>query len=266
VVSPFEQFQPVSQGAFDMLFTVQPYHIGTTSVSMGVYALEPDPVKWRKEGVFDHIDKEYQRHNLKLLAMVPATTPGVGAFQAVLKEPIVPGDKPLAGRKIRGNANFRPMTEAMGGTTVVLAGGEIYAALQRGVIEGAFWPVIGAVDFKWYEVAPVMMRPTFGSSVHFILINLNKWNGLTQAQKNVLATEGEKQELAGQRALEDRLNKEIEDLKKLGTKETTIDAALAKKFYKLFNEAFWQSAEESKATGEQAKAFHAFARSKGLAE
>jgi TRAP-type C4-dicarboxylate transport system substrate-binding protein len=266
VVTPFEQFQPVSQGAFDLLFTVQPYHIGTTSVSMGVYALSPDPVKWRQVGVFDHVDKEYQRHNLKLLAMIPATTPGVGAFQLLLKEPMAPGDKPLNGRKIRGNANFKPMLEAMGGSSVTLAGGEIYSALQRGVVEGVSWPVIGAVDFKWYEVATYMTRPTFGSSVHFLLMNLNKYNALSATQKATLLAEAEKTELSGQKVLEERLNKEIVDLKKLGVKETTLDPAAAAKFYKLFNEAFWQSAEESKATGEQAKAFRAFARSKGLTE
>ena len=53
VVPAPEQFQPVQKGAFDMLFTVQPWHNNVSSASMGIYALEPDPDGWRKNGLFD---------------------------------------------------------------------------------------------------------------------------------------------------------------------------------------------------------------------
>ncbi len=102
VVPVFEQFQPLASGAFDLLFTVQPYHLGNTSVSFGLWALEPNPVKWREDGVWDFIDREYARHNVKMIAVVSQSRPGVGIFHALMKEPLAAsGD--FQGRKIRGN-------------------------------------------------------------------------------------------------------------------------------------------------------------------
>src|SRR6185295_4037229 len=53
VVNAFQQFQPASSGAFDLFFTVQPYHLGTTSVSFGIYSVDPDPEAFREAGVID---------------------------------------------------------------------------------------------------------------------------------------------------------------------------------------------------------------------
>lgn len=268
VVPPFEQLTPVGQGAFDLLVTNSAYYIGVTSVSQGVQGLEGTPSEWRKTGVFDWLDKDFQRHNLKLLAIVPSTTleSGVGAFQGLLKEPVRPGDKPLAGRKIRGTPTFQPMLEAMGASTVFLPGPDTYPALQRGTVEGVFWPVIGAVDFKWYEVAPYMMRPTFGNASHIILMNLTKFNALTPEQRKIVLTEMEKQETDGAKALEGQVLREIAELKKFGVKETVIDPKIAEPLLEIFKQGFWQVAENAKSTPEQAKAFHAFARSKGMAK
>jgi TRAP-type C4-dicarboxylate transport system substrate-binding protein len=268
VVPPFEQVQPVRQGAFDLLHTNSAYYIGVTSVSHGIQGLEGDPVQWRQLGIFDYVDKDFQRLNLKLLAIVPTTTPtsGIGAFQGLLKEPIRPGDKPLAGRKIRGTPTFQPMLEAMGASMVFLSGPDTYPALQRGTVEGVFWPVIGAVDFKWYEVAPYMMRPTFGGATHMLLMNLTKFNSLSPDQQKILLTEGQKQESSAQKSMEARVLQEIEELKKRGVKETVIDPNIAAPFLAIFKQGFWQTAENAKATPEEAKAFHAFARSKGLAK
>src|SRR5439155_23342435 len=100
VVNAFQQFQPASSGAFDMLFSVQPYHVGTTSVSFGIYAMDPDPVKFRQSGVFDYLAKEYERFNLKLLAIIPGQSAGIGAYQVMLRDPVGP-DGDLKGRRLR---------------------------------------------------------------------------------------------------------------------------------------------------------------------
>ena len=268
VVPPFEQFQPVSKGAFDLLFTNSAYYIGVSSVSQAVQGLNGTPAQWRQVGIVDWLDKHYQGHNLKILAIVPTTTSesSEGAFQALLKEPVRPGDKPLAGRKIRGTPTFKPLIDAMGGSLVVLSAPDIYPGLQRGTVDGVMWPVIGAVDFKWYEVAPYLMKPTFGTAIHMLFINLDKFKSLTPEQQKMLLAEGEKLETSGQKALEARGLAEIEELKKRGMKDTTVDPKIAAPLLEIFKQGFWETAESAKSTPEHAKAFHAFARSKGMAK
>ncbi len=264
VVNAFEQFEPVVKGAFDMLFTVQPYHIGTTSVSMGIYAMVADPEGWRKNGIYDFLDKEYQRNGLKLLAIISSALPGAGAFQAVLKQEIPPGGD-LKGRKLRGNRVYQPMMEHLGASVVTLQGGEVYSAMQKGVIEGVFWPVTGAVDFKWYEQAKFMMVPRFGASYHFLLMNLGRFNKLSPAEQQIFVDEGRNIEIPGMKALNDDMEKAIAELRKRGMRETTLDKAKFDQAYKIFLDGLWETALSSRATGAQAKQFHELAKSKGLA-
>lgn len=268
VVPPFEQLQPVSKGAFDLLFSNSGYYIGVSSVSHAVQGLTGTPAQWRQAGIFEWIDKHYEGHNLKVLAIVPTTTSASseGAFQALLKEPVRPGDKPLAGRKIRGTPTFKPLIEAMGGSLVVLSAPDIYPGLQRGTVDGVMWPVIGAVDFKWYEVAPYLMKPTFGTAIHMLFINLDKFKSLTPAQQKILLAEGEKLETTGQKALEARGLTELEELKKRGMKDTTVDPTIAAPLLEIFKQGFWETAESAKSSPDQAKALHALARSKGMAK
>jgi TRAP-type C4-dicarboxylate transport system substrate-binding protein len=265
VVNAFEQFEPVAKGAFDMLFTVQPYHIGTTSVSMGLYALVADPEGWRKNGIYDFLDKEYQRHGLKLLGIISSARPGVGAYQAVLKQEISKGGD-LKGRKLRGNRLYQPMMENLGASVVTLQGGEVYSAMQKGVIEGVFWPVSGAVDFKWYEQAKFMMRPRFGYSYHFLLMNMARYNKLSPGEQQILGDEGRKIEISGMNELDDSMEKEVAELVKRGMRETTLDKAKFDQAYKVFTDGIWATATSSRATGEQAKQFYELAKSKGLAK
>lgn len=262
VVNPFEQLAPVSQGAFDILFTVQPYHAGTSSVSLASYALRPLLEEWRSTGVFDFLDKEYARHNLKLLAVIANTKDGTGAFQYVLKKPL--GDSgDFSGLKLRGNRVYQPMIEFLNGSMVTLPGGEIYSALQRGVVDGAAWPVTGAVDFKWYEVSDHMLRPVFGYSYHFVLANMDKWKSLTDEQRNVLTEAGEAIEKTGTDRLHQRQAEEIAKLKELGMKETHLPPEKAGPAIKRFFEGFWESAAAYKASAEQVKAFRAFVEKNG---
>ncbi len=263
VVSGFEQFQPVSKGAFDMLFTVPSYHLGTSAVSHALQALEPQPELWRTNGVYEFADKEYQRHNLKLLAIISNTLPGKGVFHAMLKQPLGPaGD--LAGRKLRGNSNYQGIAETMGASMVVLQGGEVYSALQRGVIDGVFFSVLGSTDFKWYEQGRFMTRPRFGYGLFFLLMNVDRFNKLGPADQRIFVEEGRKLEISSMKVLDQRTDQEEADLLKHGVKETPFNKDKFDKASQAHAEGLWKTALASKASGEQVRALLDLVRSKGL--
>lgn len=73
---------------------------------------------------------------------------------------------------------------------MVLPPAEIYSALEKGVVDGAAWPVIGALDYGWYEVAGYFLRPTFGTATYMILMNLGTWTGLDEAEQTMLLEQG----------------------------------------------------------------------------
>ena len=61
VVPGFEQLQPVKAGVFDLLFTHGGYHMGSKGLAAIMDAMNADPVGKRTSGVWDHLDKFYQK-------------------------------------------------------------------------------------------------------------------------------------------------------------------------------------------------------------
>jgi TRAP-type C4-dicarboxylate transport system substrate-binding protein len=92
----------------------------------------------------------------------------------------------FTGLKIRVTPVYKDVVEALGGTTVTTAPGEVYTALERGVVDGYGWPVTGIFDLGWEKVTKFRLEPAFYSVEVGVLVNLDVWKGLTDAQKKVL--------------------------------------------------------------------------------
>jgi len=184
-VPPFEQLQPVSAGAFDMIYTHPTYHQKGLS---GVAEIIPfDLAKWRSSGVWDYIDTFYQKtHNVKLLALVALGTEG---YHCYLKAPIsAQGD--WNGRKLRGVANQHAVIKALGGVPVVMPMGDVYTSIEKGVVDGGCAPANVMLATKHYEVAKYRVEPRFGLLVSMIGINLDRWNKLPKDQQEMLTKVG----------------------------------------------------------------------------
>ncbi len=241
VVPPFEQLQPVSAGVFDMLFSHGVYHGGSKGIALVVDAIDPDMAKRRSSGIWDFIDSYYQKHNnVKLIGLSPSSNQGYHIF---LKKPLSAGND-LKGRKIRGTQSYHGVIRMLGGSPVVLPGGQIYTALQKGVIDGAAWPAAGMLSMKHFEVAKYRVRPTFGTSNLVFLANLDKWKKLTAAEQKVLLDAGAKTErempAIGDRILAD----EDAKLNKLGLKITKFSPETYKRVKATWNSSLWDLANK----------------------
>jgi TRAP-type C4-dicarboxylate transport system substrate-binding protein len=259
-VPPFEQLQPTAAGAFHFLFTHGAYHFGTTPYLAAVEAMGGDRDKRRAAGVSDMIDKHYQRYGLKLIAYT--MTPN-GGYQIFTRAPIsANGD--LQGRKIRGNATYQSVLTMLGASVVNLPPGELYSALDKGVVDGAAWPIHGLLDYKLNEVAKYLVRPAFGFTGYPIFMNLAAWNRLPDADRKILLDEGRK--------LEDRAHVEFGRLadeeekialSKAGMVITQMGPAQKAKLHQVWSDGLWDlAAQKSKKDIDELRAF---ARSKGLA-
>ncbi|AJE46813.1 TRAP transporter substrate-binding protein DctP [Celeribacter indicus] len=215
-IPPFEQFDPVSRGLFDVLFTIGSYHYNSLGIGMALDTLKGDLDDWREAGILDYVDQEYQKRGMKLLAILVDP----GGYQVVLKEPLT-GDA-LAGRKIRGTPSYHAALNNLGASPVVLPGSEIYPALERGTVDGAAWPIIGTVAFRWYEVADYIMRPSFGQSTYLVLVNLDTWNGLDEETRQQIETAAHDFEPTASDIFRGIVDGEVETLKENGMQETEL--------------------------------------------
>lgn len=91
----------------------------------------------------------------------------------------------FAGRKMRAGGPQALFFEAMGGTPVSLPGSEIYMSIRLGTIDGAFFDTGGTDDMKFHEVLDYAIMPGWCPAQHQeIYINLDKWNGLNDWQRD----------------------------------------------------------------------------------
>jgi len=97
-----------------------------------------------------------------------------------------PDKMDFTGLKIRVTPVYKDIVEAMGGTAITTAPGEVYTALERGVVDGYGWPVTGIFDLGWEKVTKYRLEPAFYSVEVNVLVNLDTWKGLTDAQRKVL--------------------------------------------------------------------------------
>ncbi|MEQ8603096.1 MAG: TRAP transporter substrate-binding protein DctP [Marivibrio sp.] len=256
-VPTFEQFEPVQAGVFDLLFTHPAYHAGVSALGLSIDAIDPDPAKRRDAGVIAFIDDHYRQHNLKLIA-APAT--GSEGFRYFMKAPIE-GTPAMQGLKIRGTVSYHPMIEALGGTPVVMSGGEVYSALQKGVIDGAAWGLTGAKDFKWYEVADYMADPTFGQVGVMIFMNLESWEALSAEEQAMLTRVGREIETASVERFDLLAKEETAALLDLGMKMTAFAPEEAERFDALWADGVWSV---STAKSDAATELRALAQEAGL--
>ena len=245
-VPPFQQIQPVSSGAFDMLHTHGVYHAGSKGLALVMDAVEPDLEKRRASGVWDYLDKYYQKHNKVKLVSLPIS--GTNGYQIVLRDALSP-ENDFKGRKIRGTQSYFGVIKALGGTPVVLPPAEVYSALEKGVVDGAAWPAAGIYTMKWYEVAHYRMRPTFGTSNTIVAVNLTVWGKLTAAEQKLLLDAGRAAETVMIKQGNVTLAKEEAELDKLGMKYAQLPPEKGAMVKQRWVTSLWEVAEQCCADG-----------------
>lgn len=238
VVPPFEQLEPVSSGVFDLHYTNPAYHAGDTMIGQIVDTTVADAEKRHASGLWDLIDKAYQKRNLKLIAAGPST-----GFQFLVRD--VSPDGTLKGLKIRSNPAYDGTIRALGGAPVQLPIGEVYTSMQSGLIDGTAFPVHGVVSAKMGEVSKFQVRPVFGQGTALVLMNLTKFNKLSpELQKKMLA--------AG-RQFEDTCFKVVAviaaadeaELVKSGVPTKRLNDTAASQINQYYNQSLWDQAAKT---------------------
>ena len=72
-----------------------------------------------------------------------------------------------------------------GGSPIFMVPGELYIALQRGVIDGYMLIYDIVYGLKLYEVAPYIMDSGFSNNIENVTMNLQKWNTLTKPDQEI---------------------------------------------------------------------------------
>lgn len=234
-VPVFEQLKPVREGLFDAVYTNSSYHLGEVAVGVGLDLYPASSKEMRAAGLFKILDEAYRKKaNVIYLA---GTANGVG-YSLYLKKKIDKAD--LTGLKIRTAPVYDPMIKALHGAPVRMPLGEIYSALEKGVMDGVMMMSIGVLDYKWYEVLKYIVRPRFGEVVCQILVNQDSWNRLPRDLQGTLTKTAIEIEDEGRALVMKWFESEEKELQRLGMEIVTLPPKEAEKFVNAYYERGWE--------------------------
>jgi TRAP-type C4-dicarboxylate transport system substrate-binding protein len=74
----------------------------------------------------------------------------------------------------------------MNAQVMTTAPGEVYTALERGVIDGYGWPIHALFDLNWQEKTKYRVDPGFYNAEVSLVMNLDKYKALTPKQREYL--------------------------------------------------------------------------------
>jgi len=153
---PFEVGNALRSGVVDIANVTGAFYTNVFVESDAWKLAERPMSELRRNGGFDYMAKLYdEKMNAIFLVRTLVNTP----FHLYLTKPITKAD--LTGFKLRITPVYRDFFTALGATVVQTAPGEVYTALERGVVDGYGWPIGGIFDFGWHEKTKYRVDPGF---------------------------------------------------------------------------------------------------------
>ncbi|MDB3955452.1 TRAP transporter substrate-binding protein [Alphaproteobacteria bacterium] len=250
LVPPLEIFDAVSSGAVDAGWSTAGYWAGKipavqffTAIPFGPNASEF--LAWYHEGGGKELwEGIYAEHNLRPVQCGIISPEASGWF----RNEITSVDD-LKGLKMRFFGLGAKVLDKIGVSTQLLAGGDIYPALELGTIDATEF-AMPSIDLElgFYQVAKHYYFPGWHqpASALELLINLDKWNALSDSQKAQIETTCTESVVKLLTMAESRQPKALEELKSKGVNlHRWPDEIL-----KTFENAWYEVVEEEAAKNE----------------
>lgn len=242
VVAYFDQFEQLGKGAFEIGHIPVNMAENLLPVTDALYLTEYTPMEMRENGTYEYMIGKYaEKMNLQFLGV----TSGEGYAYTFYTNFEVNSLDDFKGKTIRTAPIFVPVVEALGAGAVAMPGGEVYTALERGVIDGFGWSTVGAVDNAWYEVVDYRIEPPFFPCNIGIYVNKDAYDALPddlKAEVNRIAMEVEAEVYAG--LIGELVTKESATLEEKGMKTITLTGELADQWLALARDAGWKNLEK----------------------
>jgi TRAP-type C4-dicarboxylate transport system substrate-binding protein len=232
---PFETGNALKSGVIDIANSTGAFYTNVMPEADAWKLTERPMSELRKSGGYDYMAQLYAE---KMNAIFLARHVDGNPFHLYLTKPIASAD--LTGLKLRITPVYRDFFQALGATVVQTAPGEVYTALERGVVDGYGWPITGIFDLGWHEKTKYRVDPGFYSAEVSILVNKAAWDKLTDAQRGVLRKAGEQAEAEAVARFAEENAKDTKRQADAGIQTITFDAAAAAAYRTKAYQAGWE--------------------------
>jgi len=195
------------------------------------------PAELRVNGCLDYAQELCNKAGLYYLGASSPSEPQQQLALFVNKEIKTFND--LKGLKIAApGGDHKAMIEAFGSTCLPINFMDFYTGMERGTIDGYTIGVPGIQDFGLEPVTKYMLDELFTSNGAAFLVNMEKWNSLSQAHKDILTEAAKETEIEGVQVYKDLCDKVRKEISAAGVKVITFashDDSV--KYYKSYRDA-----------------------------
>ncbi len=243
-IAMFEQPNAVRDGVVDMVHTPGSFYGASVPEIDAMVAARKTPMEVRENGGAALMDAAHQkRFNVKHLGWID----GGIRFHIYNAKEFKFGDDgvvDLTGVKLRDNPIYHAFFEALNATTASMPSTEVYAALEKGVVDASAWTSIGILDLKWDKFLNYRLDPAFYNTDIGVIFNKDSWEALSpESQKLIqdVVIEWEAKSHADRQV--DREN-DAKALQEGGMQFVAMEGEAADKYLKLADDASWARMKE----------------------
>ncbi|MCR9109427.1 TRAP transporter substrate-binding protein DctP [Marivita sp. XM-24bin2] len=244
-IGMFQQPDAVRDGIVDMVYTPGSFYGGALPEKDALVASNLTAIETRENGGIELIDQIHQeRMGLKYLGWFDS---GVCYNLWTRNEPSFDGEGNLEvdGLRLRGNAVYNAFfTNYLEAQVIDLPTGEVYSALQNGVVDATGWTQIGLIDLKWNEFLNYRIEPCFFSTDLGVIVNLDTWEGLSDEAKTILQDTAIQHEIDSVNALRGKRDEDFAALDAAGMKVVELEGEAKANYLAAARETTWERMKE----------------------
>ncbi len=241
-VTPFrEQGGALKRGLVDMIFCPAAYYSGMFSEARlpGVQNVPIEEI--RTNGAWQMLEQAWAKNlNAHFLGWGFDNAQIFYTYFLTKPKESTKTGLDLTGMKMRSTPLYNPFLVAMGATTVVMAPGDVYAGLQRGVVDGLAWPWGSVAKYGWQRFLKYRVKPSYYGASQPLLVNLDKWYALSKQQQELLTCQAKVMEKDGAALVIKKGEEDDAKLKQAGLEDIELKGAAAKAYLDTAYGAKWE--------------------------
>ncbi len=238
-IAMFEQPNAVRDGVVDMVHTPGSFYGASVPEIDAMVAARATPMEVRENGGAALMDAAHQkRFNVKHLGWID----GGVQFHIYNAQPFKFGDDgvvDLTGVKLRDNPIYHAFFEALNATTASMPSTEVYAALEKGVVDASAWTSIGLMDLKWDKFVKYRIDPAFYNTDIGVIFNKDSWEALSPESQTLIqdvVIEWEAKSFADRQK---DVEADAAELQKRGMEFVSMSEEASAKYLQLADDASW---------------------------
>ncbi|MBF9058484.1 C4-dicarboxylate ABC transporter substrate-binding protein [Rhodobacterales bacterium HKCCSP123] len=240
-----QQPDAVRDGIVDMVYTPGSFYGGALPEKDALVASNLTAIEARQNGGIALIDQIHrERMGVMYLGWFDS---GVCYNLWTRNEPTfdAEGNLEVDGLRLRGNAVYNAFfTNYLEAQVIDLPTGDVYTALQNGVVDATGWTQIGLIDLRWNEFLNYRIEPCFFSTDLGVIINLETWESLTPEAQEILQNVAIQHEIDSVNALRAKRDEDFAALEAAGMQVVELEGEARANYLAAARSTTWDRMRE----------------------